>query len=815
MTRKSLDAKILKGAFPQLNQELIKKSPKFNGGGSPTDNLIRRLDRVEKAGKSELLGELALEKYTLSPDQIPQSETILQRQVARNMGIDTEQIEDYEFKEKLAEQQTNSLAKWTSYLSSPDALFPSEFKYFVLRSVTKLDKEGEKRSKKSSSEFPPFSPDALAKVYDILIKNNMNLSSEEIEAKETNGNKFWKLYSLAIRKSQEEVNYNLENQAEGLGGIWRKFEQGSDGTTLALAVNGSGWCTAGAQMAQSQLDYGDFYVYFTQNKNTNLLTIPRIAIRMQEGQIAEVRGIKGEKRDGNALNADQEVEPELMDIVSEKLTEFPDAEEYQEKVDDMKQLTSIEYKTKNDLALDKDELRFLYQLDKRIKGFGYDSDPRIEEIQSQRNERQDLSVALGIDKSLIATKYKELTPDTEWANTEAIMNFDFDEGSSKIIRVILDFIDNTRFEPNSKIDNKVKEYRKNLSTALTIISCEEQSVNNQEISLQELNDFYNLQDSGYIAFHSEVNDYIRVVLDRRNKNVLKMRNQKKDLALTLGIDENSIAGKYEEISDKTELATREVILGFDYTKSTSETIAKIKYLAKNLLAHYRHDKRQNDIKELINTLDTAWEIINIEEKTTNNEKISRRELEPFYALKYNKNIIIPPSMESRYNELLQKRDLTADLAQINKIEPEKIALDITAIKPETTHVLCNGKLIMIKTEQIKEEEQVYISIIDKVKTNQNLSKVELAHLVCAATSMYPGYLFDDYRELDTNKLKEIYNIPILPEHNGICDVIRTEIRNFYGIQYSRKAILESKRDLKSDQAEFPEAYSDIEYEDDN
>ncbi len=253
------------------------------------------------------------------------------------------------------------------------------------------------------------------------------------------------------------------------------------------------------------------------------------------------------------------------------------------------------------------------------------------------------------------------------------MNFDFNEGSSNIAEVILGFIDGTKFEHNSEMDNKVKEYRKNLSKALTIISCEE--------------------------------------------------------------------------------------------------------------------------------------------KTRNGEEISRKELEHFLALKQSKTKEIPPSLKFRYNELLQKRDLTTDLAKIHRVEPEKIALDIVAIKPETTYVLCNGELARIEVDKITETERKYINIINAIKTGKELSKVDLAHLVYVATTMHPDNSFDDYRELDINKLKEIYNIPILPEYNNVCDIIRTEIRNFYGREHSRKAILESERDLKFDQAEFPEAYSDIEYED--
>ena len=504
-----------------------------------------------------MLGKLVVENYTLNTNQIPQSEINLQRNVARNMGIDTKEIQDEQFKKQLAEQQRNSLTKWTNYLSSSDALFPSEFKYFVLRSVTKLDKDGEKRSKKSTSEFPPLSPSALAKVYDILVKNNVDLTTEEIDAKEANGNKFWKLYNLAIRKSQEQMAYNLENQAEGLEGVWRKFDQGSEGTNLALAVTGSGWCTAGAEMADAQLECGDFYVYFTRDKNTNLPTIPRIAIRMQEGQIAEVRGIKGGRTDENGHNADQEIESELVDTVSEKLKEFPDAEDYQEKVDDMKQLTGIEYKTNNDIALSKDEARFLYELDKYIRGFGYDSDPRIEEIKSQRNEKQDLAIALGIDESLIATKYDEFNIETEFATIDTLINPNYLTKESKIIQNVLRVLKTVERiygmcmeykyngEYNAKLLYQLETYKPCLEVALIITEFEEKTKDNEEIPRSELENFYRLS-----KLERGVNEE-KFSFKARYSEVLKMRNQTEDLAKISGIKVEKIAVDVGAIKPET------------------------------------------------------------------------------------------------------------------------------------------------------------------------------------------------------------------------------------------------------------------------
>ena len=57
----------------------------------------------------------------------------------------------------------------------------------------------------------------------------------------------------------------------------------------------TGWCTAGSrETAKEQLEEGDFYVYYSKDKNGNY-TIPRLAIRMSEDEIAEIRGKKVEE----------------------------------------------------------------------------------------------------------------------------------------------------------------------------------------------------------------------------------------------------------------------------------------------------------------------------------------------------------------------------------------------------------------------------------------------------------------------------------------------------------------------------------------
>ena len=131
--------------------------------------------------------------------------------------------------------------------------------------------------------------------------------------------------------------------------------------------------------------------------------MPRIAIRMEYGKIAEIRGI----------SKDQNLEPEMEEVVEEKIKDFPDKEKYYKKVSDMKLLTHIYKKHKNNEELTKEELRFLYEIDGKIIGFGYKEDPRIEEIINARdNIKQDLSFVLDCREDQIALNKNELTKDT-------------------------------------------------------------------------------------------------------------------------------------------------------------------------------------------------------------------------------------------------------------------------------------------------------------------------------------------------------------------------------------------------------------------
>jgi hypothetical protein len=68
---------------------------------------------------------------------------------------------------------------------------------------------------------------------------------------------------------------------------WKKYDQSSDmgdAETLNADCAGTGWCTGGSVgTANSHLSGGDFYLYFDNGD-------PQVAIRTNDGEIAEVRG---------------------------------------------------------------------------------------------------------------------------------------------------------------------------------------------------------------------------------------------------------------------------------------------------------------------------------------------------------------------------------------------------------------------------------------------------------------------------------------------------------------------------------------------
>lgn len=429
-------------------------------------------DRKER--NLSMLKEALHKNFVIKPEEIPESYWETQARLAREQGHGDIEVTE-EMQQNAAEiiiaDQESSLDNWVDYLSSDDATYPLWLKYFAIRGVLGMstyDKEKHqfnKRDKGTTAPFPDLDREALAYVLDAVEKrqspeyaeisnqikqtrNELKRLRGEYRAAEKQGgdteelasqmdevqnqleslsqeqaglvsgsldipdetrkelasllqtSDFPKLYAWAA----EKVTPAEENELLITEGEWIKYDQGSDATPLvqSLQGHGTGWCTAGESTARAQLEAGDFYVYYSLDKQGNP-TVPRAAIRMEKDRIGEVRGIAPE----------QNLDPHIAKTVQEKMREFPDGAAYEKKALDMRLLTYVERKTKSGQALDKDDLAFLYEIDSKIEGFGYNRDPRIEELRSQRDPNADAPVVFDCDEAQIARNPEAITEDTK------------------------------------------------------------------------------------------------------------------------------------------------------------------------------------------------------------------------------------------------------------------------------------------------------------------------------------------------------------------------------------------------------------------
>ena len=405
---------------PQVQHQFINKKKDFKTKSHSThketdkyniiDSYISTLETVhkramEKEWRIDYLKSLYHNKYVIKKEDIPDSYYKNQERLALERGFGHRVLLEEEkerMQQEIIDNQTSSLDVWLDYFLSEDAKFyPFWAKYWAFQGMLKLgsyDKAKRtfnKRTKETVSPFADLNREALAKSIDLIIKY---VGKEEIEEKEleviVERGSFQTVYPYVLEYILKNNNSSIKRNE----GKWIKYNQGSDHMPLVKSLQGynTGWCTAGESTARLQLQGGDFYVYYTLDEN-NEYKVPRIAIRMEQGRIGEIRGIA----------KDQNIEPEMEEIVDDKIKDFPDKEKYYKKVSDMKKLTEIYYKHKNKAELTVEELRFLYEIDSNIEGFGYDKDSRIEEIIDERGKaREDLAKVLNCNTSQIAFSKK-------------------------------------------------------------------------------------------------------------------------------------------------------------------------------------------------------------------------------------------------------------------------------------------------------------------------------------------------------------------------------------------------------------------------
>jgi len=399
------------------------------------ENYLNKLDRVQRKASSkeehlDTLKRLYYDRYVIKPENIPEGyfKSLEKRYLDEGHGhhnlVNPDNEIDRELKEQhinvIIREQQDSLDAWLNYFFSEDSdylpMWAKVWAFQGMLGIGNLNKEKDGYGRRSNTAVNPFvslDSEILGKCVELVKEtfDNKEVTDKEIDKLVSSGS-FAKLYGkLLSNKKQLKVTsddgiwvkYHYETEEEAN----KKLQLGKEPEYLKLynSLQGynTGWCTAGSkETAKNQIcgggSYigGDFYVYYTKDGN-NEYKVPRIAIRMNKNQIGEIRGVA----------EGQNIESNMESVLEEKLKEFPDSKSYQKKVNDMKLLTEI-YDNYKKRKLTKEELMFLYELNGKISGFGYQEDPRIAEIKEQRDKRTDLAIALDCEPSQIGFKKEDL-----------------------------------------------------------------------------------------------------------------------------------------------------------------------------------------------------------------------------------------------------------------------------------------------------------------------------------------------------------------------------------------------------------------------
>lgn len=385
------------------------------------ERLNKYLDKLSRVQSKALdkeeyihrLKELYYDRYIIKEENIPDSyfESLSKQYLNDGAGhhnlVKPTSYEDKELRKQhinaIIREQKDSLDVWLDYFLSKDSdylpMWAKVWAFQGMLSIGNLNKEKDGYGRRNSSSVNPFvtfDSELLGKCIEYVqeVFNKKEITDNEIKKLVSSGS-FPKLYGALLANKKEirivsndgkwiKYNYETTKEAE------RKLKEGKEPEYLKLYNDlqgyNTGWCTAGSrETAKSQIcggksyEGGDFYVYYTKNEN-NEYKIPRIAIRMNKNSIGEIRGIA----------QSQNIENSMEVVLEEKLREFPDASLYKKKVSDMKKLTEI-YNTYKGRELTTEELRFLYEIDENIIGFGYEKDSRIREILKGRKVKKDLA----------------------------------------------------------------------------------------------------------------------------------------------------------------------------------------------------------------------------------------------------------------------------------------------------------------------------------------------------------------------------------------------------------------------------------------
>ena len=356
------------------NSNEVKYANRFYNNSNKFEDIKNYFDRLENisqrainSGKKELLYNCFFRRYVIKKENI-------------NNRFTNEE------KDKIIEAQKDSLRPWLDYLNN-SCKEDYWIKYYIFQGMLGMGTYSEskdsfmKRSNKTISPFIEFNITPVDKLIEYIKKYvNGKLKDKSIENM-IKSNGFSKLYYMLLKEYKNNIN-NTSN------GIWIKYNKGSKEDAYKLwnsvVYQNTFWCTKDRNTCIRQIcgggqyKAGDFYVYYTNDENDNPI-IPRIAIRFENEDIKEIRGV---------LDSSQNIEPSLTDIIKKKLDSFSfltnlDKDYYLKAISDNRKITKLNQKAAKGIPLNKEELDYIYEINEYIYSFSDKPDKRIHEIRSK------------------------------------------------------------------------------------------------------------------------------------------------------------------------------------------------------------------------------------------------------------------------------------------------------------------------------------------------------------------------------------------------------------------------------------------------
>ena len=386
--------------------------------------LSRLNNMVEKYGDKaeQKLWAASAENLVMDYEDIPDAYWKQQEQILRDNGQGRE-LSRYEKKilaEDLIDKQRQSITSWTNYLGDKNCPYPLWFKVYAFDGISKMsnalnldEADYNRRDNTTALSFPKLNAEILAKVYR-QINDFYGVDKENWLAQHSDDEKlvslvksanFPKLYAKELVDTK--VILKTPEHTEDIHGDWFEYKLGDEEEIASLA-EGTRWCVVDPNVAHNYLVYGKYgHSRSTRADEESNSKAKFIIFRLEDPNSPGIYASNGSASirldpDGivdeiSGLNDGQAVEDALIPIVKEKALSLPGGEKYLQKFDDKQALIRLDKKMEKGEDLTKEELSFLYELDRPIATLDTynEEDPRIPELK----EKYDLEYALekGVD----------------------------------------------------------------------------------------------------------------------------------------------------------------------------------------------------------------------------------------------------------------------------------------------------------------------------------------------------------------------------------------------------------------------------------